>query len=49
MMPFRMSFELKLINLVLFCEYVMILKNKLDFTKMLDFNPVSGFGSYLEF
>ena len=44
-----MLFKLNLINLILFCEWFMILKNKSDFKKMLDFNPISSFRSYLKF
>ena len=43
-----MSFEINLINLVLFYEWVMILKNKSDFWIMLEFNPISDSKLYLE-
>ena len=43
-----MLFELNLINLVLFCEKVMILKNKSNFQIMLDFNPILDFRLYRE-
>ena len=47
-MLFRIIFKLNWMNLGMIDKEVMILKMKSYFWIMLDFNPISVFGQYLE-